>query len=66
MEGGRWRASCLRLLSWLQRKKQEQKTLNGEGRGEGEMKREWRGEGGELLVYACLAGFKDHERKLLF
>ena len=29
------------------------------------MKREWRGEGGELLVYACLAGFKDHERKLL-
>ena len=34
--------------------------------GEGEMKREGRGEGGELLVYACLAGFKDHERKLLF
>ena len=30
------------------------------------MKREGKGEGGELLVYACLAGFKDHERKLKF
>ena len=26
------------------------------------MKREWRGEGGELLVYACLAGFKEKNR----